>query len=635
MSEKSNLNERGNHQAHFTQGVGGWAEYTVQMTEIGDTVRHDVVVPPGKVIPVIFLPGVMGSNLRMSKKRQNQKELDRTDNRAWRPDDLLSASGQWDVLAGSGMGNWFKNATPAQRQLVFDPNETEVEYYHYTENNSRFDPDGKETLAADARHQNVPDSFPPIPPLIGSLPSFNSNNKRTKSPNATPAQVARWRGWSEVLFAGSYGEMLQTAEYFLNNMITSKQVTPCWQQKPTNPATGEPIERSAWKYGNISKLLLGDPKNLGAESGDAIKESDIRKICKCWYPVHAMGYNFLQSNGKSATIIAKRIRGLVEGYQKRGFKCDEVIIITHSMGGLVARALLHPDYGNMLNDKTVKVLGIYHNVMPTMGAGSAYKRMRFGFQDKPGKLAEIGARVIAINGEHATAILANTPAPLELLPSAAYGKDWLKVVDGSGKTLWSWPRNDESALNSIYLQPEDAWWRLINPKWVNPANAKERSGGGLKNVQSRLINAAKFIQSIENTFHPNNCYASFCASRERVTYGEVVFKTQDFLWQPFSSKSTKSLPPPETWKLLDEDAKGKLTVQAGKQKLFLLLQHPTAAGDETVPSERSARLIKCTLYVHGETNGESYEHQASYSDSKVLASMLYSIVQIAKTAKWE
>ncbi len=635
MSEKSNLNERGNHQAHFTQGVGGWAEYTVQMTEIGDTVRHDVVVPPGKVIPVIFLPGVMGSNLRMSKKRQNQKELDRTDNRAWRPDDLLSASGQWDVLAGSGMGNWFKNATPAQRQLVFDPNETEVEYYHYTENNSRFDPDGKETLAADARHQNVPDSFPPIPPLIGSLPSFNSNNKRTKSPNATPAQVARWRGWSEVLFAGSYGEMLQTAEYFLNNMITSKQVTPCWQQKPTNPATGEPIERSAWKYGNISKLLLGDPKNLGAESGDAIKESDIRKICKCWYPVHAMGYNFLQSNGKSATIIAKRIRGLVEGYQKRGFKCDEVIIITHSMGGLVARALLHPDYGNMLNDKTIKVLGIYHNVMPTMGAGSAYKRMRFGFQDKPGKLAEIGARVIAINGEHATAILANTPAPLELLPGTAYGKDWLKVVDGSGKTLWSWPRNDESALNSIYLQPEDAWWRLINPKWVNPANAKERSGGGLKNVQSRLINAAKFIQSIENTFHPNNCYASFCASRERVTYGEVVFKTQDFLWQPFSSKSTKSLPPPKTWKLLDEDAKGKLTVQAGKQKLFLLLQHPTAAGDETVPSERSARLIKGTLYVHGETNGESYEHQASYSDSKVLASMLYSIVQIAKSAKWE
>jgi len=179
MSDKSNLNDRGNHQAQFTQGVGGWAEYTVNMTEIGDTVRHDVVVPPGKVIPVIFLPGVMGSNLRMSKKRQKNKELKRTDNRAWRPDDLLSTSGKADVAFGNGLGNWFKNATPAQRQLVFDPNETEVEYYHYTESNNRFDPDGTETLSADAQHKNVPDDLYPIPPLMGTFGPTN-DKKGTK-----------------------------------------------------------------------------------------------------------------------------------------------------------------------------------------------------------------------------------------------------------------------------------------------------------------------------------------------------------------------------------------------------------------------------------------------------------------------
>jgi hypothetical protein len=632
MSDKSNLNERGNYQGHFTQGVGGWAEYTVNMTEIGDTVRHDVVVPPGKVIPVIFLPGVMGSNLRMSKKLQNNKELKRSDNRAWRPDDLMSATGQMDVVGGFGMGNWFKNATPAQRQLVFDPNETEVEYYHYTESKNRFDPDGKETLAADARHQNVPDGLSPIPPLIGSQQAVYET-KGAKSSKATPAQIARWRGWSEVLFDGAYGEMLKTTEHFLNNMIMPVQLNPCWQKNPTSPNTLQPIKRSDWKYGNISELLLGDPKHLGASSGAPLDEKDIKKISKCWYPVHAMGYNFLQSNAESAIVISERIRGLVTGYQKRGFKCDEVIIVTHSMGGIVARALLHPDYGNMLNNQSAKILGIYHNVMPTMGAGSAYKRMRFGFLDKPGKIEQIKAKTIAINGEHATAILANTSAPLELLPGAAYGKAWVKVIDESGKTLWSWPGNNETALDSIYLQPEDVWWRLINPKWVNPANANKKNGGGLENVQNRLRQAAKFLNSIENTFHPNNCYASFCASRERVTYGEVVFKTQDFLWQP--GKIRKALPPPETWKLLADDARGTLTVQAGEQKLFLLLQPPNAPGDETVPSERSARLIKGTLFVHGETKGESYEHQASYSDPKVLASMLYSIVQIAKTAKWE
>lgn len=568
----------------------------------------------------------------MSKKLQDNKELKRTDNRAWRPDDLLSASGQIDVLAGNGMGNWFKNATPAQRQLVFDPNETEVEYYHYTESNKRFDPDGKETLASDVRHQNVPDSLCPIPPLIGTVFSSVNNNGK-KSSTATPAQIARWRGWSEVLFAGSYGEMLKTTEYFLNNMMMTKQLNPCWQRNPTSPITGQPIDRLGWTYGNISALLLGDPKHLGADCGIAIEEDDIKKIFKCWYPVHAMGYNFLQSNGNSATVIAKRIRGLVKGYQERGFKCDEVIVVTHSMGGLVARALLHPDYGNMLSDPKVKILGIYHNVMPTMGAASAYKRMRFGFQDNPGKLEQIKAKIIAINGEHATAILANTPAPLELLPGAAYGKDWLKVIDESGRTLWSWPSHDETALDSIYLQSEDAWWRLINPKWINPANIDDDKGGGLEKVRNRLKQATKFLHSVENTFHPKNCYASFCASQERVTYGDVVFKTQDFLWQP--GKILKELPPPNTWKLLTDDAKGKLTVQAGEQKLFLLLQHPNAPGDETVPSERSARLIKGNLFVHGETKGESYEHQASYSNPKVLASMLYSIVQIAKTAKWE
>ncbi|UVW28006.1 hypothetical protein [Massilia sp. H6] len=67
----------------------------------------------------------------------------------------------------------------------------------------------------------------------------------------------------------------------------------------------------------------------------------------------------------------------------------------------------------------------------------------------------------------------------------------------------------------------------------------------------------------------------------------------------------------------------------------LTLQPPAAPGDETVPAARSARLIAGKLFVHGETRGKSYEHQNSYADRDVLASLLYSIVQIAKTAKWE
>jgi len=609
MSDNSNLNERGNHQGEFTQGIGGWAEYTVYMTETVDKARHDVTVPPGKVIPVIFLPGVLGSNLRMSKKRQD--ELKRPDNRAWRPDDLMSVSGKYEVARKTGMGGWFRNASPAQRQLDFDPENTEVEYYHYTVSKDRFDPEGKETKEADIRHQNVPDSLAPIPPLMGQrltqAMSQASADRPIRRMRQTPAQIARWRGWSEVLFAGAYGEMLKTAEMHLNNMFFKGQVLSIWQS------------------------VFVDPKSFGATSGAAITEADLKKICDCWYPVHAMGYNFLKSNGESAVVIADRIRGLVHAYQQRGFKCDEVIIVTHSMGGILGRALIHPDYGNLLNDKTVKVLGMYHSAMPTLGAAAAYRRLRFGFLEKEGIVAEYFAEIIAKDGEHATAILANAPGPLELLPAAGYGKDWLKVLDGCGRTIHSWPHGEENSLGSIYLQPQNNWWRLINPDWVNPGNVLTKDGGGLGNVQKRLISANKFLNAIEATFHPTHCYASYCSSDEHMSYGNLVFKVMNpEVWD----SRTITLPPCDTWKLLSDDKKGMLTVQAGKLVLTLKLQAMDAAGDETVPAERSACKINGMLFSHGKEKGSGYEHQDSYSNAHVLTSMLYSIVKIAATAKW-
>lgn len=603
MGDAKGLNERGNHQGEFSQGVGGWAEYTVHMTDTSDTIRHDVVVPPGKVIPVIFLPGIMGSNLRMSKKRQ--EELKRGDNRAWRPDDLMSNLLAVGVKAG--MGGWFRRASPAQRQLVFDPNETEVEYYHYTANNGRFDPEGKETLAADVRHQNVPDSLAPIPPLIRTQAPPPGRQGVRKLESA--AQVARWRGWSEVLFAGAYGKMLQTAERYLNNISHHGEFDPYkW-----------------WHSGGHTSLF-------GSSSGVEVNMDDLKKIANCWYPVHAMGYNYLKSNGDSAKVIAERIRGLVRGYQQRGFQCSEVIVVTHSMGGLVGRALLHPKYGNLLNDPAVKVLGMYHSAMPTLGAAATYRRMRFGFQEKEGIKAEVFAEIVAIDGENATAILANAPAPLELLPAAGYGKDWLKVVDGCGRTIRSWPQETENALDSIYLQPQKNWWRLINPDWVNPGNVRFQDGGGLEKVYRRVANANTFLDTIETTFHPTQCYASYCASDEHKSYGNLVFKVMDSeVWD----SRTISLPPADTWKLLADDKKGTLTVQAGARVLTLKLQPGEAAGDETVPADRSARRIAGTLFEHGRAKGSGYEHQDSYAHPHVLASMLHALVKIAGTAKWE
>jgi hypothetical protein len=607
MTDKSGLNQRGNHQGEFSQGVGGWAEYTVHMTDASDTIRHDVKVPPGKVIPVIFLPGVMGSNLRMSKSRQ--EELKRTDNRAWRPDDLTSSiPRKFAVGVKVGLGGWFRNASPSQRQLIFDPNETEVEYYHYTEDRGRFDPEGKETLAADVRHQNVPDDLPSIPPLIRDQALGRGSGGSRKC--ATPAQIARWRGWSEVLFSGAYGEMLKTAEKALNNISRNGEVDPYGVWKPS----------------------LNDSALFGKSSGLVVKPDTLKKIANCWYPVHAMGYNFLNSNGESAKVIAERIRGLVKGYQKRGFRCDEVIIVTHSMGGLVGRALIHKDFGNLLADSGLKVLGIYHSAMPTMGAAAAYRRMRFGFQEREGMKAEVLAEVIAIDGEHATAILANTSAPLEMLPSHGYGADWLRVVDGCGRTIHSWPQSGESALDSIYLQPAKNWWRLVNPDWVNPAHLGKKQGAGIERVKQRLCDACTFLDSIESTFHPEYSYVSFCSSDEHKSFGDLVFKVMNP--EVYDWRNIK-LPPANSWELLADDKKGTLLVKAGTRTLTLQLQLPEATGDETVPANRSASKALGTLFTHGKNKGSGYDHQNSYAHPDVLTAMLYSIANIAASARWE
>ncbi len=64
----------------FSLGMGGFADVAVVTTPVADKRKVHVRVPPGKLIPIVFLPGIMGSNLRMSRDRQ--KLTDRSDNRS-------------------------------------------------------------------------------------------------------------------------------------------------------------------------------------------------------------------------------------------------------------------------------------------------------------------------------------------------------------------------------------------------------------------------------------------------------------------------------------------------------------------------------------------------------------------------
>ncbi|MGT2433905.1 esterase/lipase family protein [Cupriavidus basilensis] len=167
-----------------------------------------------------------------------------------------------------------------------------------------------------------------------------------------------------------------------------------------------------------------NPSEWGG-AGDALTDADILRVTNCWYPVHAMGYNYLQSNGESAKKIAKRITDIIQMYKANGRQCEKVIIVTHSMGGLVTRALLHPSMETSKTRSSVSTTAC----SPRLGSAAAYKRVRTGFDaasilDVPGQVAR---RIMGKTGKEVTAVFANAPGPLELLPIPSYPRGWLRV----------------------------------------------------------------------------------------------------------------------------------------------------------------------------------------------------------------
>lgn len=602
----------------MTQSVGGAMEGEFQLTPVSTKQRETIfLAPPNRVIPIIFLPGVMGSNLRMAKDQQ--KKIGRDNNIAWRPDSKS------DSIARA-------NDKPRERQLNFDPNETEVDYYQYTENKGKFDPTGDATQSSDTRHSNVPDFMNDVGLLKSDHVPLKNDVGNQAHPNAASAsQKARWRGWSEISF-GDYGTAAMQLEDHLNNIKNP------WMAQYKDPTGHNPLavfwQANSNPNGQIISVTGASPKRWGSADAPILEEKEVLRIANCLYPVHAMGYNWLQSNEVSAKKTAARIKDLIKSYQGHGHKCDKVILVTHSMGGILARALIHPDMGG-INDL---VLGVYHSVQPVYGSGAAYKRVRSGVASGWGSTA-IVARVIGNTGQDITAVFANAPGPLELLPTDAYGLNWLKIQDKNGKVLTQWPpdaaelarqaplspiKMSGSPLSDIYAQPGQNWWRLINANWVNPAGSgKDPENSSYEAVVERIGKAQEFHEKIKNTFHTNT-YASYGADSGNLTHGTVTYEVHGV-----SADSNQLKDSPLSWKLVSEDGKGDLIVQTKDgQKMTLKMLPPKDLGDGTVPAALSAAKVKAKIsFVQ-----QGYDHQGSYKDDAVLVSMLYATVKIANAA---
>jgi len=531
-----------------------------------DLLPQIMIIPPRRVLPIIFLPGIMGSNLRMSAERQ--RLMRKSNNIAWRPESKIASS---KLIV----------ASPATRQLQLDPKATEVDVYDPVHN-----PTGTPSKTADQRHDNVKVSID-TPYLANDL-STQKINRRTKE------QKARERGWGEIYF-DSYHDLLEMCELHLNLAFNLAGKMDPW-----------------WK--NIVGVTPGTWQATTEPPLAPLTEQQLRQaVIDCLFPVHAMGYNWLQSNKESGIQIAKRITALMKKYRSQGYQCEKVIVVTHSMGGLVGRALIHPKMGNLRDE----VLGIVHGVMPATGAGAAYKRMRCGFE---GGMLNIPAQVLGNEGPDVTAVLGNAQGGLELLPSKAYGTNWLHLrQNGLTKRL---PKQDP--YEEIY-KLRGKWYGLLRDGWLNPADTPD---GGFVRTFGLLDKANAFHTAIADTYHDLS-YAHYGASAKHPAWHHVV-------WEITGERAVNL----KNLRIGHDSLQGVLDLidptvpfNATREGTTATLLPPDEPGDETVPLHSAEHQLLSGKFK-GVFRQTGYEHQASYKDEHALHSTLYSLARIAQAMTW-
>lgn len=552
-----------------------------------DKTPQKMCVAPKRVIPIIFLPGIMGSNLRLKPKRQ--AEIGKSNNIAWRPDFKTEAA---DLI----------NASPAERQMQLDPYATEVDIY---DPHKSITGDSSET--SEERHKiTFSDGFSVgIDTVLLSDDPIGSKNRKTKE------MKARERGWGEIYYS-SYQNILETCEQQLNG--------------PTD-------------YTTLNGIFDRDPRVWGAHPSNQLKPltlGEYRKAVKgCWFPVHAIGYNWLDSNAKSAIEVSERILALMKKYLSQGHNCEKIILVTHSMGGILARALIHPEIGGM----DAKVLGIVHGVMPAIGAPAAYRRMRCGTE--AGGALDPAYMVLGQFGSAVTAVLGSSPGGLELLPSKAYGNGWLEIRK-DGIVLKRLPEKGDP-YREIY-QLKDTWYRLFREEWLNPAGLPLR---GFKKSCELLEGAKNFHEKINLTYHSQS-YAHYGADPNRHSWETLTWeldkKYNGNNWEKlriYSDGKSGSLRLFESDSdVIESEDSGSYSISTEQIDIIpneisfsLTMGVSKGAGDQTVPVRSSDQQLLSKRFS-GVFRQVGYEHQKSYQNLSALKCTLYSLIRIAETMKW-
>lgn len=547
------------------QNPDGTTSATTTMANSKQQQEKELKVKSDKVVPIVFIPGIMGTNLWNT----------RTNKIAWvapNTDTILSNI--------SAFGSFFAAlmSTAKSRQDDLDGREGVMTVYK----------------DAEIGNQGLTD---PI----------------------TEEELNR-RGWGGIM-RSAYHPVMVLIQNQMNNIMENNTLQGWWKENGSSPP-------SEWGDWNDNPTLKKEVMGHAAE---------VR------YEVWAAGYNWLQSNADSAKDIIKFIEETVlPSYSS----ADKVIIVTHSMGGLVARAMIGIHHYE-------KIYGVVHGAMPATGAPAAYRRIRAGFEGD-GIKGYIARQILGPTAKETVAVLAFSRGGLELLPSANYGegKEWLFARDRnqvdekrfSVKNLIALPQK-QNPYDDIYKS--DKWWGLIpkeNEDLIDPKKLfKPKKGRGWDEPVTKReqfeenINLVKtFHLAIQESYHTNTYvhYSADAENKDLITWSDIVWASEYVGWGDIKQ-----------FKITKDDYTGNIVLDHGYRFTF---EPKTSPGDGTVPvvsaaSSRNSTNVKaafahgknsklhpnvCKKGIHNNSNG--YLHQEAYNDTRTHYATLYSIASISR-----
>jgi hypothetical protein len=539
------------------QPDGSWTGRSV-LTPTAFNTRGLFTLPSRKVVPVIVVPGIMGSNLRAatSPRKKANKELSPNE-AAWRP-----PNGTVDGLRASRV---WKNREPKTRQLILDPDTLEV------------DRRGEIKLPPDARAHGM-----------------------------TEGEV-RERYWGEVHW-DSYGKLLYDLHVGLNHTFD------------THGADDVRVICRHWQ-----DVIDCAPARWGVRKIDKLTELELEKHANYYYPVYACGYNWLESCGDSADALRQRIERIIAFWAERKRDCKQVVLVTHSMGGLVARACA--------KQIPEKILGVIHGVMPALGAPACYRRIACGTEKwSPSngpidnKTAEAVADILGDTPDRTMPVMAHSAGALELLPNHRYPAPWLHVC------MVSRVNNKDVGRDVVHLpvgNPYDlyrdtqSWYRLFDPQLVDPAR-KYKSEAELKETLRKTIDKAeRFHRDVLDVYYHENTYAFYCADPEHMSFGAMRWVARDpGAGAVFTEANLRGA------------ARTGYGIGGGRQvrvenrtELQFVPARQDAAGDGTVPHQSGAAprgLVSQVFEIRG------FDHQGAYNDDAILLLTRHLIVKLVQ-----